>query len=146
LCECGSIDQGRLRLKSVSFPCSGDLFVGRKHAKDHGFGLPMLGHYIVTSVVRQLIRDYRINTKHAKVKYQDTTDFHKQCSTHYLNDTIYVISRGYKPWFVSALSLQTFLTQNDLLVRATLVHGLVTVRCFSFHYDRFCLVVRQPAG
>ena len=49
--------------------CSGDLFVGRKQAKDHGFGLPMLGHYIVTSVVKQLIRDYRINTKHAKILF-----------------------------------------------------------------------------
>lgn len=49
--------------------CSGDLFVGRKHARDHGFGLPMLGHYIVTSVVRQLIQDYKINTKHTKILF-----------------------------------------------------------------------------
>lgn len=45
------------------------MFVGRKKARDHEFGLSMLGHYIVISVVRQLIQDFKINTKHTKVRY-----------------------------------------------------------------------------
>ena len=43
--------------------------MGRKQARHHGFGFPMLGHYIVTSVIRQLMKDYKINMKHTKVEY-----------------------------------------------------------------------------
>ncbi|XP_046845116.1 pectin acetylesterase 8-like [Xenia sp. Carnegie-2017] len=49
--------------------CSGDLFIGRKQASRHDYGMPMLGHYIVTSIVNQLIQDYKINNKHSKILF-----------------------------------------------------------------------------
>ena len=46
---------------------SGDVFVGRKPKHVHPFRMPMLGHYIVVAVIKQLIQDYRINRKGVKV-------------------------------------------------------------------------------
>lgn len=47
--------------------CSGDLFVGRKRAENHIYSLNMLGHYIVTSVFKQLIKDYNISSAHTEI-------------------------------------------------------------------------------
>eukprot|EP00794_Sanderia_malayensis_P016178 gene16178-17803_t len=53
--------------------CSGDVFVGRMLKRDHPFRMPMLGHYIVTAVIKQLIRDFRINRKGTKILFGGTS-------------------------------------------------------------------------
>ena len=46
---------------------SGDVFVGRMLKKNHPYRLPMLGHYIFTAVIQDLVRLYKINGKKTKV-------------------------------------------------------------------------------
>ena len=46
---------------------SGDVFVGRMLKKNHPYRLPMLGHYIFTAVIEDLVRLYKINGKKTKV-------------------------------------------------------------------------------
>ena len=55
-------------LSTIFSSFSGDVFVGRKSKENHPFNMPMLGHYIVVAVVKQLIHDYRINRKGVKVR------------------------------------------------------------------------------
>lgn len=53
--------------------CSGDVFVGRKPKHKHPFKMPMLGHFIVVAVIKQLIQDYRINRKGVKILFGGTS-------------------------------------------------------------------------
>ncbi|XP_066922282.1 uncharacterized protein [Clytia hemisphaerica] len=53
--------------------CSGDVFVGRMLKKNHPYRLPMLGHYIFSAVIEDLVRLYKINKKKTKILFGGTS-------------------------------------------------------------------------
>jgi len=62
------------RWNKVVIPyCSGDVFVGRALKHQHPFRIPQLGHYIITTVIEDLIRHYKLNTKYAEILFGGTS-------------------------------------------------------------------------
>lgn len=53
--------------------CSGDVFVGRQLKANHPYRMPMLGHYIVVAVIKDLIKKYKINRKRTKILFGGTS-------------------------------------------------------------------------